>query len=222
MSGASGVLPASGPVFLAWGREAPIDVVIEGQQPDRVANVLWYLPMGMHISGKTSFRGDLMTNTVVDSDAVMFGKDPFNFNFGRGSVTVAYRPIPFDGRFDASKVVLAFGFGGDPLAGGARAIKPIDGPAPDCATPPCDTGNLGGPIGEPPPNFDGIPEVDVFDRTGEGTWRRLPHLGQGTSWDLEDPASYVDPSTGTMLVRFVTDVEGVGFAFNVAMAGTIR
>ena len=34
-------------------------------------------------------------------------------SFGQGSVTIAYRPIPFEGTFEATKVLLAMGFGDD-------------------------------------------------------------------------------------------------------------
>ena len=76
-----------------------------------------------------------------------------------------------------------------------------------------------GPV---PNNFDGIPEVEVFDRTA-GEWRRLPHFTQGSGYSLEDPEKYVDPSSGTLQVRFINDrSDGVNFGFSVALEGTIR
>jgi hypothetical protein len=63
----------------------------------------------------------------------------------------------------------------------------------------------------------------VFDRTGAGSWHRLPHPVQGQTYDLADPTRYVDPATGTLLVRYVNDNQDqVGFFVSVAIEGTIR
>ena len=75
----------------------------------------------------------------------------------------------------------------------------------------------------PPDQVDGIPEVEVFDRTGAGAWRRLPHFQPGTTYDLDHPDRYVDPSNGTVQVRFVNDQQdGVGISFQVGLEGTVR
>ena len=72
-------------------------------------------------------------------------------------------------------------------------------------------------------NFDGLPEVELFDRTGAGAWHRLPHLSQGTTYDLADPANYVDPSTGAVLVRFVNDRQDpVSVYLGLSIQGTVR
>jgi hypothetical protein len=74
-----------------------------------------------------------------------------------------------------------------------------------------------------PDKFDGIPEVEVFDRTGSGVWHRLTHATQGQTYELADPASYVDPATGTLLVRYVNDVQdNVGFSVAISIEGAIR
>jgi hypothetical protein len=81
----------------------------------------------------------------------------------------------------------------------------------DCLAPP------------PPDQFDGVPEVEVFDRTGDGAWRRLPHFQAGTAYDLDHPDRYVDPASGTIQVRFVNDhQDGVGISFLVSLEGTVR
>ena len=53
-------------------------------------------------TASTTFRADLLRSTVVEADAVLFSKEPSSVNFGRGSVTMAYRPIGFDGRLTAT------------------------------------------------------------------------------------------------------------------------
>ncbi len=55
------------------------------------------------------------------------------------------------------------------------------------------------------------------------TWKRLPHLASGTRYTVTDPARYVDPTTGTVLVRFVNDrADQVGFQVDVAVTGTVE
>ena len=52
---------------------------------------------------------------------------------------------------------------------------------------------------------------------------RLPNLEQGATYELTDPASYVDTATGTIQIRFVNEhQEGVGMSFSVAIHGVIR
>jgi hypothetical protein len=219
-SGNMGPLPSDEPVLLAWTRDSVLDVEIEGQKPSRAANVLYYIPVPMKVSGTTTFQADLIRSTVLASDAAFFNKDPFSMNFGQGSVTMAYRPVPFDGTFAVTKVLLSMGFGDQPIGGAGKPIKPIPAPTPaptatDCLEP-CESD-------QPFPNgFDGVPELDVFNRT-TGEWSRLPHLAQGTVYDLADPTTYVDPASGTIQIRFVNDnQDGVGFLFSVVLEGDVR
>jgi hypothetical protein len=137
-------------------------------------------------------------------------------SFGQGTVTLAYRPIPFDGTFEATKVLLAMGFG-EQVGGAGKPIEPLPSSEPDV---PC---TRACPSQEPLPNgFDGLPEMEVLD-LATGTWRRLPHMNQGTSYSLTDPKKYVDPSTGTIQVRFVNErSDGVGMSFSLSLEGNVR
>jgi hypothetical protein len=137
-------------------------------------------------------------------------------SFGKGTVTIAYRPIPFEGSFTASKVLLAMSFGGD-LGRGGVVIAPLSPPAP-CPSDTC------APGASPDLNagFDGLPETEVLDRT-TGEWQQLPHLSGGTTYELKEPARYVDPASGTIQIRFVNDRnDPVGMSFSVALEGTIK
>ena len=68
-----------------------------------------------------------------------------------------------------------------------------------------------------------MPEVELFDRTGAGTWRRMPHLTQGQTYDVSDAAKYVDPSTGAVLVRFVNDRQDpVSVFLGLTIEGTVK
>lgn len=218
MSGNIGQLPSDGAVVMAWGRDSLLAVDVEGQKPARSANILYYVPVPMSISGKTAFSPDLIRSTVLSADAAFFSKDPYTMSFGKGTVTIAYRPIPFDGSFDATKVVLAMGFG-DALIGVGKPIAPMPEPTPVASPVDC---NGPCPSDQPLPGFDGLPELEVLDLT-TGIFQRLPHLTQGLNYNLTDPAKFVDPSTGTIQIRFVNDrSDGVGMSFSVSLEGNVR
>jgi hypothetical protein len=213
--GYSGQLSADGPVVLAWADHELLPVEIEGQQPRRLANILYYLPTTASISGDMVFRTDLMRSTVVDSDAAFFSKDPYTISFGRGSATIAYRPISFDGSLSATELAIGLNFGGDlPMGAEPKPIKPLDvipEPCPDPPTPECVMAG-----------FDGLPEVELYDLTS-GAWRRLPHMTGGTRYAVADPGHYVDPATGTVLLRFVNDrSDGVGFSVDLGITGSVE
>jgi hypothetical protein len=219
-------LPADVPVVLAWGQQSVVDVEVAGQRPAKSANVLFYIPASISISGATVFQADLMRSRVIATDAMFFNKDPNMISFGQGSVTIAYQPIAFDGTFTPSKVHLGVGFGGDMgVRPGGQPIAPLPAqcvPVEPVAKPhkPLPSGC---PTPLPPDQFDSIPEIEVFDRTGDGTWRRLPHFAPGATYDLDDPERYVDPTSGTIQVRFVNDrPDGVGISFVISLEGTVR
>jgi len=214
--GSAGPLTSSGPVILAWGRGEILDVKVSGQNVRRSANALYYLPVGIDVSGATTFTSDLISSTIVSSDAAFFSKDPFNLNMGAGSATIAYQPIPFGGSIAASDVQFSLNGAAVPSAG-AVAIEPLAAAPVTCKDPANTT-----PAGCVAPRLDGIPEIEVFDVTG-GAWVRLPHLTQNASYALKDPARYVDPATGEVLVRFVNSSadQGIGFQFQLSISGVI-
>jgi hypothetical protein len=213
--GSTGQLASDGPVVLAWSSRDLLQIEIENQEPRRLGNVLYYLPTRMAISGTTTFRSDLIRSNVVDSDAAFFSKDPYSINFGRGTATIAYRPTTFDGRFDATELAIALNFGGDTgLTLKPTEIEPLPSIPPRCPNPP--TPECG------PAVLDGLPEVEVYDVANQ-EWVRLPHLSPGVRYAVAEPADYVDPTTGTVLLRYVNDrMEGVGFSVDVSITGAIR
>ncbi len=69
---------------------------------------------------------------------------------------------------------------------------------------------------------DGLPEVEVFDIEAQ-VWRRLPHFTAGTSYAVAGPARFIDPASGTVLVRYVNErTDPVGFGMDVTISGTIE
>jgi hypothetical protein len=228
-----GRLSSDGPVLLTWGRAAVMDVAVEGQAPNRVSNVLYYVPLSMGVHGSVSFSGDLIKSTMTGGDAAMFGKDPRAITFGQGSVTMVYRPIAFEGKLTATHIRIGMGFDPGGVVGDIGGVKvaPIPdaclrvepgataSPAPGAPLKPRNDC----PKPQPADQFDGIPEVEMFDRTGSGTWHRLPHLSMGQTYDVADATKYVDPATGAVLVRFVNDrQEPVNIFLNVSIQGTVK
>jgi hypothetical protein len=226
--GSTGQLQAEGPVLLTWGREPILDIRIEGETARRTANVLYYVPLGMQVSGATVFRSDLVRSSIVSLDAPLFQKGPFDLGFGQGSISVAYRPIVFEGSIRPTRLLLGMGSGGEfnavvPLDISATPLDedPIGPPAPAPSADPA-----GQPIATdqpiaPPKNFDGLPDVEIFDRTTE-QWMSLGHLEPSRVYSVAEPERYVDPATGTVIVRFVNeDLESVNFQFGVQIEGEI-
>ena len=123
-------------------------------------------------SGETTFRGDLLRSTIDRSDAAFFSKDPSTINFGKGSATLAYRPIAVRGDVRPERAR------DRPRTSGATSdrvppVKPIE-PLP---------GDPGAVHGSDRPEaarsrVDGLPEVELFDLTSQD-WVRLPHLDGG-------------------------------------------
>ena len=223
-------LPSETPVLLAWGRRDILDVRISGQIPRRTGNVLYYVPLPMRIQGPTVFEGDLIRSSLVDTDANFFNKDPFQIGMSRGTATLAYRPIPFEGSLTPTRVVVGLSFGEEVISG--RPTEPLvvadpqpcrDQPtdAPDCvepAPPACD------PLMQDCINVgDGLPELELFDRRGNGSWVRMVKPVLGNAYEVATPERYVDPGSGTLLVRFVNDFpESANFALQVLIEGVVR
>ncbi|MDF2735419.1 MAG: hypothetical protein K0S97_2042 [Chloroflexota bacterium] len=212
--GFTGQLPTDGPVVLAWADRELLPVEIEGAAPRRTGNVLWFLPTDLSISGTTTFRNDLIRSTVIKSDAAFFSKDPFTINFGRGSAELSYRPIAFDGTLTATELAIGLNFGEPGFTVDPKPIEPLPG-IPE----PCDEVQVEDCQG---PNFDGLPEVEVFDQSTT-EWKRLPHLDAGAKYAIAEPARYVDAATGTVLLRLVNEnSDGVGFSLDLSITGDVK
>lgn len=221
MGSFSGSLSADQAVILAFGRGEVLDLQVGDQEPRRNGNVLYYVPVGIDIKGAITFTNDLLRPTVIEADAQFFSKDRSFLSMGFGQATLAYRPIPFEGAFAVREIRLSLNSGGgiDGRPLGGKVIEPLPSIPVGCT----DSKNTI-PEGCVAPRDDFLPEIEVYDRTGEGAWLRLPRLAADAGYTLANPSRYVDPATGQMLVRFV--VESVemtaGFGFQLALVGTVE
>ena len=212
--GFTGQLPADGPVILAWADHELLPVEIDGATPRRTGNVLWFLPTEVSISGTTTFRNDLLRSTVISSDAAFFNKDPFSINFGRGTAELSYRPIAFDGTLNATQLAIGLNFGDPGFVLDPKLVQPLPSIPEPCKEEPVEGCQM--------PNFDGLPEVELYDLTS-AEWKRLPHFTGGARYAIAEPARFVDPATGTVLIRLVNDnSDGVGFSMDLSITGELE
>jgi hypothetical protein len=218
--GGGGSLPAEQAVILAFSNREVLSLKVGTEVPRRNANVLYYVPVGITIEGPITFTSDLLRQTTVDSSALGFSKERGFLSMNAGSATLAYQPIPFEGTFKVSEIRLSLS--GAPDAGpavGGKAIEPLPSIPVGCT----DSNNTI-PKGCLARRDDFLPEVEVFDRTGEGAWVRLPRLVSGTTYTLANPTRYIDPATGQLLVRFINDSpeSTLGFGFPLALMGVVE
>jgi hypothetical protein len=147
-----------------------------------------------------------------------FSKDPQWLNLGTGSATLSYRPIAFEGSLAASELAIQLTQGEPMREGGGKPIDPLPR-IPEV----CTNVENNAPEGCVPRVQDSMPEVELFDRTGDGAWVRLPHLTPGERYSVSNPQRYVDGS-GEVLVRFVNEQPDgfFGFTFGVSITGTVQ
>jgi hypothetical protein len=191
-----------------------LDIRIEDQLPRRTGNAMYYIPLAMRVDGPVAFEGDLIRTSLVDAgSATVTGGF---INLGLGEAIAAFRPVAFQGTLDATALVLSANSSGVAVDGRPVPVDPIP-PVPAPEPTPCDGPDC------PDKFFDGIPEIELFDRTGDGQWVRLPHFASDQRYQVEEPSRYVDPVSGTVLVKFVNDrQDGAGFSFQVRIEGHVR
>jgi hypothetical protein len=200
-------------VLVAWDPRPALDVDIGDSRVTRVGETLYLTPLTVGVSGRGIFTQGMITSTMLASDAAQ-ANDQGNggFDFGRGTMTVEYRPIAFDGRFTADKLKLRFSQGEpfDTTPDGAP-VEPL--PA-DRQPPQVD------PVGSQiQPSPDGMPAFQLFDRTS-GTWQEFAHVGPGSSVMIAHPERFVDAS-GSLLVRFVNRSDQLYFQVVMRLEGAI-
>jgi hypothetical protein len=195
-------------------------VKVQGQDPRRASNVLYYVPADMTIKGEVAFGGDLVRSTVVAVDNPgFFSKDPFSIYMGAGSMTAAYEPIDFPGEFDLSAIRLLLTNNGPGfLPSSGKLIEPLP-TIPEACT---DLTNTK-PEGCKARRADMLPEVELFD-VEQGTWVRLPALGMSLSYAIAHPERYYSAAGRQVLVRFVNNdpQNQIGFSFQMVLAGVVR
>ena len=185
-----------GPALIGWQPSSPLEIDIGDDQAARVGQSVYILPLGVDVSGRARFPDELISHTVVTTDAAEAFDQGSAFSLSRGSMVVDFAPVPFDGAFTPSRLALAI-TPGEPTFRFADAGK-TTGPLPDDKQPSQDD-----PVGDEAGAFpvDGMPEVQLFDRT-TGRWMEFAHMTPGAQISVSEPQRYVD-GAGHFLVRFV-------------------
>jgi hypothetical protein len=158
----------------------------------------------------------LIQHRIVESDNPETGDFGGDVLFmGRGTLTVDYWPLTFDGALQVSALSLEMVRGGPatPSAGG----DPLDPLPPDQQPDPNQPLTTG--ANDP---LLGFPAVQLYDRIG-ATWIEFEPLLAGHTYLVSDPGRYVD-SAGTVRARFVIREfdEFAEFSLGVRIEGTIE
>jgi hypothetical protein len=136
-------------------------------------------------------------------------------NLGGAGRTI--NPLPAAQQPDQDDPLLALGA---PIPSGTAA--PSEAPTPVGRDTSGGGTDGGGGVAMPPPAnpvpadgkpgiFDGLPDIQLFDRTAN-RWVEFPHFAGGQTYEVAEPQRYVDPS-GAFLVRFVNRADDGNSAY---------
>jgi hypothetical protein len=243
---------AATPVLLAWQQAAVLDVEISGEEPTRVGDSLYVMPLSMTLDQHAVFGDRLLSRSVVGGTAGQAWVEDNSFSLGRGTMIVEFRPIGLDGRFNVSSLEIALTQGDQRNLRGTGAEiaplpdeeqpdqdDPLNGPA-EPSPEPAGTGEPtvgsdqpgGGGVAlagkglaaAPAPMMDGLPDFQLFD-VSAARWVQFEHPNAARTYTIGQPERYVDGS-GRLLIRFVNrgqlGGEEVWFQFQARLEGTIE
>jgi len=201
-----------------------MDVQLAGDNPNRVGEGLFMIPLGISLGPHQAFSDQLMRRTVVDTTASQGWADVGGMYLSRGAMTVEVRPQALSGTFRPTLLSLAI-TQGEPrvLRGTGEQISPLpDSQQPD-QDDPLDESPAASPVvpsaaspvpsdgsTEPvlPPPFkpglvgdNGLPDFQLYDRAAQ-RWYEFPHLAASKNYVIEQPERFVDDH-GAVLIRFV-------------------
>ena len=84
--GSTGSLQTDGAVILAWGSGSLLPVDVVGQKPRATGNILYYMPADIAVSGKTTFRGDLLRSSTIDAERGVLRQGPVQHQLREGQL----------------------------------------------------------------------------------------------------------------------------------------
>jgi hypothetical protein len=184
-----------GPMILVWltGGLLQVDAA---SAAEHIGQTVFVLPARVAVAGHVVFQGGLLAPTVEAVDSTDGGKAADVLYLSRGTLTVNYRPIGFDGAFSVTRLGLRLGLDSAP-------VPSVDGVdlAPLAAD---EQPDPNAPLASNPRPNDGeadTPRLQLFDRQ-VGTWVEFEPVQLSASYDVLDPARYVDAS-GSFRARFV-------------------
>jgi len=212
--GASSVF-GGGPVVLAWVRGGLLDISA-ASAAQRVGETLYVLPAHVALAGHVVFSGGVLEPTVESIESDEGFKTANVYSLTRGTLSVGYRPLAFDGQFAVSSLGLRLGMeaAAAPSATGTQ-LQPLaaaEQPASDA------------PLATSPRPDEGSPEVprvQLFDHIAD-SWVEFEPISFSTSYQIVDPQRYVD-AAGAFRIRFVCRTDDyLQFALSARVEGTIE
>jgi hypothetical protein len=210
----SGVF-SSGPIVVAWQSGPTLEVGIGGST-EQVGERLYVIQARAEASGPTAFSGGLIQHRVIESEGVDTGDAGGMLYMGRGTVTVDYWPLSFEGAFTAPalNVELTRGLPESPSNSG-NVLNPLPPEQQPDPNQPLAADSNNAPEG-------GMPIVQLYDRTA-ATWVEFEPLVSGVTYAIADPGRYMD-GAGTVRARFVVRGfdEYAEFSFGIRLEGNIQ
>jgi hypothetical protein len=213
------------PLLLAWRKGSTLDVRIAGDEPNRVGEGLFMIPLAMTLDSQQVLGDQVMQRTIVETTSDQAWGEGGNYYLSRGTMTIETRPMGLSGAFTPSSLEVAITQGEvRPLTGRGKALAPLpDAEQPDQEDPvgdgvnepiPSEGGggapNDGGPKPAPPDVFRSmLPAFQLFDRVDQ-RWVEFPQPETSSSYLIDDPQRYVDDGGG-VLFRFVNRAEANEF-----------
>lgn len=215
------------PLFLAWHTGPVLQVDLAGEEPNRVGDGLYMIPLAMNMDPQQVFTDQAMRRSIVATNANQAGGDASTLYLSRGTLTLETHPVNFTGRFTATALNIALTHGDtrplgsvndvlaplpaaeqpdqdDPV--GTAAIKPTPTPNPNATAdpngepvpvPPVKPGD-----GQPAPQMpNGLPALQLFDRVSQ-QWVEFQPLEPSKGYSIAQPERYVGGG-GAVLYRFV-------------------
>ena len=147
------------PLLLAWRKGPVLDVDLPGDQPNRVGDGLFLIPLGMTLDSQQAFGDQMMTRTVVENTSNDGWADMNGMYLSRGTMTVETRPTRFDGAFRATSLEVAFTQGEvRSLRGDGELIEPLPADQQPPQTDPLEVPETAAPSPDP----SATPAADCF------------------------------------------------------------
>jgi hypothetical protein len=234
-----GTLPEV-PVLVGWQSAPSIEVLLAGEEPNRVGDSLYVVPLGLTYASNAVFDNALIAKSIVETQADQAWLEAESFTLGRGTMVVEARPAGMTGLFRPTELEIALSTGG-PVAmrGNGRPIAPLpDSEQPDQEDPAGDpSGGNGGqpggggqpgsepgkPMPEPGMEWQPLPALQLYDHAA-GRWYEFEPFEDMRTYTIQDVARWVD-SSGRVLVRLVNRGnagEQQWFQLSMRMKGTIE
>jgi hypothetical protein len=235
------VPPGDQPLLLAWRSGAVLEVELSGEEPNRVGDALYMIPLAMALDAEQVFTDQAMRRSIVAANGNQAWGDVSGLYLSRGTLTLETRPVTFTGQLNVTSLDLAVTQGDTRALGSDNELLeplPADeqpdqddplntGAAIDCAVPPCDdtptpdpNGGGGGiPVPEIPPvkPGDDVPGRMPFGLPALQLFDRTTQLWvEFESLTPSQGYSIANPeryvdSGGAVLYRFVNRAEGGEF-----------